>query len=97
LQERSGRTWNVTGGKGTAYGWITIDAPPKRKRFTVGGDIGGYNMSLEDRARLAELLGLPRPVHFQGESIPASSKYYAKYIDRAEGREPSVIGEQCGD
>jgi hypothetical protein len=31
LQRRSGKTWSVTGGHGTAYGWITIDAPPKRR------------------------------------------------------------------
>ena len=31
LQRRSGKPWSVTGGRGTAYGWITIDAPPKRR------------------------------------------------------------------
>jgi hypothetical protein len=31
LQKRTGRTWSVTGGKGTAYGWLRIDAPPKRR------------------------------------------------------------------
>ena len=30
LQERSGKTWSVTGGRGTAWGWITISVPPKR-------------------------------------------------------------------
>lgn len=30
LQRRSGKAWSVTGGRGTAYGWITINAPPKR-------------------------------------------------------------------
>lgn len=30
LQRRSGKTWSVTGGRGTAWGWITITAPPKR-------------------------------------------------------------------
>lgn len=28
LQRRSGKPWSVTGGRGTAWGWITIDAPP---------------------------------------------------------------------
>lgn len=28
LKLRSGRGWSVTGGRGTAYGWIKIDAPP---------------------------------------------------------------------
>src|SRR2546423_1163620 len=31
LETRSGKKWSVTGGKGTAYGWITIDAPPARR------------------------------------------------------------------
>jgi hypothetical protein len=35
LQRRSGKPWSVTGGRGTAYGWITIDAPPKRRTAHV--------------------------------------------------------------
>lgn len=31
LRQRTGRTWSVTGGRGTAWGWITIDAPPARR------------------------------------------------------------------
>lgn len=31
LQKRSGKTWSVTGGKGTAWGWLTIEAPPARR------------------------------------------------------------------
>lgn len=30
LKRRSGRAWSVTGGRGTAWGWIKIDAPPAR-------------------------------------------------------------------
>ncbi len=30
LQKRSGKTWSVTGGRGTAWGWLRIDASPKR-------------------------------------------------------------------
>lgn len=30
LKERSGKCWSVTVGTGTAYGWLTIDAPPAR-------------------------------------------------------------------
>lgn len=30
LKRRSGKPWSVTGGRGTAWGWITIDAPPAR-------------------------------------------------------------------
>ncbi len=31
LKRRTGRAWSVTGGRGTAWGWITITAPPKRR------------------------------------------------------------------
>jgi hypothetical protein len=33
LQRRTGRTWSVTGGRGTAWGWLKIDAPPKRRKW----------------------------------------------------------------
>lgn len=33
LQRRSGLQWSVTGGRGTAWGWITIDAPPARRTW----------------------------------------------------------------
>ena len=49
-------------------------------------------MPWEDRVELSVLLGLDRPVHQQGETIPASSDYWQEYIDRAEGRSPSVLG-----
>ena len=90
LESRSGKRWSVTGGKGTAYGWITISSPPaRRERYDY--------MSDADRAELAALLGFDKPVHMQGEDIPSSSRHYAEYIDRAEGREPQVLGEQYWD
>lgn len=30
LKARSGKAWSVTGGRGTAWGWITISVPPSR-------------------------------------------------------------------
>lgn len=33
LQRRSGKAWSVTGGRGTAWGWLTIDAPPARRTW----------------------------------------------------------------
>src|SRR5262249_21146248 len=33
LKRRSGKTWSVTGDRGTAWGWINIDAPPKRRTW----------------------------------------------------------------
>ena len=113
LEKRSGRKWSVTGGAGTAYGWITIDAPPARRTWRhrlkagctydipenyEGYDSGqpGGNATPTDLAELARLLGL-ESVHQQGVSIPASSQYYQEYLDRAEGRTPSVIAEPYWD
>ena len=89
LQKRSGRTWSVTGGRGTAYGWIKISSPPKRME--------NWYMPESDRKELGDLLGLSKPVHQQGESIPSSNAYYQEYIDRAEGREPTRIGTPYWD
>jgi hypothetical protein len=89
LKRRSGKPWSVTGGRGTAYGWIEINAPPsRRERFGC--------MNAQDQIELAYLLGMDR-VHPQGESIPAGNDYRQEYVDRAEGREPSVRGEQYWD
>ncbi len=103
LKRRSGKTWSVTGGRGSDYGWITIDAPPSRRTWTGHaekerdtGQSGGH-MSPNDRQELGILLGLGRPVHHQGHDIPASSDYYQEHIDRAEGRPPSVIGKPYWD
>jgi hypothetical protein len=90
LKRRSGKTWSVTGGRGTAWGWISISAPPKR--------LHGYGYMTEtDCVELADLLGKDRPVHMQGESIPSSGDYYREYIDRAEGRDVETFGKQYWD
>ena len=31
LRRRSGKTWLVTGHRGTSWGWLTITAPPARR------------------------------------------------------------------
>ncbi len=35
LRRRSGKPWSVTGGKGTAWGWLKIDAPPARRTWKI--------------------------------------------------------------
>ena len=61
LRQRSGKTWSVTGGRGTGWGWLDISAPPSR--------LEGYRMIEADRIELAELLGKDRMIHCQGESV----------------------------
>jgi hypothetical protein len=34
LERRSGKRWSVTGGRGTAYGWLEINAPPARRTWS---------------------------------------------------------------
>src|SRR5690348_3399841 len=89
LKRRSGKTWSVRGGTGTAYGWITISAPPARCD-------DGY-MSEADAAELADLLGFDCPVSQQGVEVPASTNHRQEYIDRAEGHAPSVYGVSYWD
>lgn len=113
LKRRSGKSWSVTGGRGTGYGWIHVQSPPKRRTGAhvqrEGAAFGEYEhvdtgvpqqfglMTPQDCAELGELLGLDRPVHCQGHGIAASSDYRREYIDRAEGRIPSTHGTQYWD
>lgn len=88
LKARSGKAWSVTGGRGTAYGWIRISAPPARR-----GEFG--YLSEADRAELGALLSMD--VHHQGVSIAASSAYYREYIQRAQGETPTEIAQPYWD
>lgn len=89
LKRRSGKTWSVTGGSGTAWGWIRINVPPARERFSWDGldEVGPGNYpSLADRVLLGLLLGLDSKLaHPQGESVPASYEYRREYVARAKG------------
>jgi sugar phosphate isomerase/epimerase len=90
LQRRTGKAWSVVGGRGTAWGWLTISAPPRRR--------GEFDrMSEADKAELAQALGVSMAQVHGGVSVPASSAYWMEYVDRAEGREPRVKGEPYWD
>jgi hypothetical protein len=90
LKQRSGKTWSVTGGRGTAWGWIAITAPPARRLDY------GY-MTDADRDELGKLLGLDRPAHTQGVSIAASGAHRREYVARAQGQTPTVHGTPYWD
>lgn len=101
LKVRSGKAWSVTGGRGTAWGWLTIDAPPARRKFQGDGVTPtesefGYP-SMADREELAKLLDLKQPTHHQGVSVASSSDYYEEYVARAEGRTPEKYGKPYWD
>lgn len=112
LKQRSGKSWSVTGDRGTAWGWITIQAPPARR---VAHDVNPADRNAyienadapKDRrwytsdaecAELAELLGLAvRQVSAQGVTIPADSSYRREYVARARGLEPISHGIRYWD
>jgi len=85
LKQRSGKSWSVRGGQGTAWGWITVDVPPARE--------ANRQTEFEE---LARLMNVPK-IHHQGMDIPASHDYRQEAVDRAEGREPSVYGKPYWD
>lgn len=105
LKERSGKTWSVTGGRGTAWAWITIDAPPARRTWHYRLKAGcvdapenykrydsfkpGGTMGPADQMTLARLLAL-ESVHFQGHDIPAATDYRIAAVERAEGKPVTV-------
>lgn len=96
LRARTGRAWSVRGARGTAYGWIQIDAPKARLTcdFEGGADCDGTTcgrsheygyLTMTDRVELAAVLGESRPVHPQGVSISPDSRngYVAAAIGQA--------------
>lgn len=89
LKKRSGKVWRVRGDSGTAWGWIHISAP--QKRLTESGE-----MTVEDVEELAKLLDVP-PVVGTEVLVASGDDYYQEYVDRAEGRVPSVIGKPYWD
>lgn len=109
LKRRTGRTWSVTGGRGTAWGWITVTAPPKRRtggfewsegegliHIDRGPSRNTGMLAPDDAFVLAQAMGLER-VHEQGISIPAGTDYRVEHVARAEGRSPSAIGRPYWD
>src|SRR6266568_29894 len=83
LKRRSGKTWSVTGGRGTSWGWVTIQAPPARR--------GRYGeTSAEDCAQLAVLLRLEH-VHDQGVMVPAGLDYRREYVTHTNNKQPTII------
>jgi hypothetical protein len=90
LKARGGN-YSVTGGRGTVWGWITIDLLPSIKTATPVDDWCGLY------GELAVMLGFDRSRGYTSFSVAASNEYYREYIDRAEGRPPAKIAEPYWD
>ena len=78
-------------------GELGSDGMPVYELIHVGEN--GYLMGPDDRTELARLLGFPdqSSAPHQGVKIAAGHDFYAEFIDRAEGRTPSVIGKAYWD
>jgi hypothetical protein len=83
-----GLRYSVTGGRGTAWGWITIDLMPAvYNGLDEAGRTAAYRKLGDDflEARRTSI------------SIPAGSDYYREYIERAQGLKPAVCGTPYWD
>jgi len=87
LRERSGKSWSVKGGRGTAWGWVTICALPSQ--------MDGYCMSEAQCEELGALLG--ERVHSQGTLVPSASDFRMEYVQRSAGVEVTVVGVPSWD
>lgn len=87
LKRRSAKSWSVTAERrGTAYGTIRITSPPKRwNKYR--------NITEEDNKELHELFGLSDHISLSGILIMGRRNEYEEYIDRANGRTPSVYAD----
>ncbi len=98
LKRRSGIAWSVTAGRGTTWGWLTINAPNKMRTWEwylpEGAQdwpenyrerdtgIPGKHMGPELRATLAKLLGFE---FVRPDGVSVDPQRYDWFIDRAEG------------
>ena len=88
LKQR-GFSYSVTGGRGTAWGWIHIDLLPsveklltpekRRLAYRELNDVFGYNRGTDSI------------------SVPASTAHYREYLERAQGLTPTKIAEAYWD
>lgn len=81
LKNRSGKPWSVTGGRGTAWGWISISVPPKRL-----GCARYHEFNLGDECRVCNETRFGNRAQVCGAHI-CNSSCYRNYItpeDRAE-------------
>ena len=104
LQRRSGKTWSVTGGKGTSWGFLSISSPPARctirHRLKEGAtndwpesweayDSGQPGGDLTP-ADCQELATLLGLYRpVHNQGLKVCSQDWQNYIDRAEGRKPT--------
>jgi hypothetical protein len=83
LKARSGRTWSVTGGKGTAWGWLTIDVQPKDRRWVdvaIPGMEYRFDLPLAMRYTVRELTSEEWAAGKRGSMGPADQRLLADLL-----------------
>jgi hypothetical protein len=91
LKARTGITFSVTGGRGTAWGWLYIAATKQRAADQWG------RLTPSDAKVLADALGLRDEYVGDSVSIPAGSDWWTEYLQRAETGACTVRGERRWD
>lgn len=77
LKARTGRDWSVTGGTGTAWGWLRITAPKGRKV--------DFRATMEDQILLGLAMGCDWPQ--ESFSVASSDGHWLAALQRAAGLE----------
>jgi len=95
LKKATGKTWSVSGGdRGTAWGWLTVDAPPRRRTSAydwseafgeverpVRAEETGH-ATKDERLELGLIFGEQGMIHYQGFSISPEDR--AAAVEMAE-------------
>ena len=85
-----GLKYSVTGGRGTAWGWITVDLMPAVFKTAAEEEIKAAYRKLAVDLKLTNN-------GYTSESIPAGGDYYTEYIQRAKGETPTTTGTPYWD
>jgi hypothetical protein len=91
LRNRGLKWVSVTGGRGTAWGWIHIGAVPSARPTPYAG------LTEEQCQQLAAALSLEPGYVCQYVGIPASDAYREEYIARSAGETPARFGAPYWD
>jgi hypothetical protein len=85
-----GYNYSVTGGRGTAWGWIHISLLPSDEKLLTPERLH------EEQRRMAAALGLDGQCANE-IGVPASNDYYREYIERAQGLTPTKLATPYWD
>lgn len=98
LQRRSGKSWSVTGGRGTAWGWITIDAPPTRRTWRLAARAASIerneSISMSDSDAVEQLKAKLEDLERRQEYMKRVNKAHAAFKKKPASLEQSDLPEE---